>query len=213
MAPQRKTGLRERKKHLTRETIADAALALAVERGLGNVTLEEIAELAFVSPRTVSNYFSCKEEAVARAGSEDDLTLADRLAERPAGQPIGKALRDVFVDHVASWPPERLAVERRKLEIEQTYPALHPFLVARFDELEGTLRRAIAARTGDDADADISTWATAATAVAAVSSALRLWVRTGASASALPTLVRDAFDQIVSGSTAPEGSSAGRADR
>ena len=69
-------GLRSIKKQLTRESIADAALRLSLEKGLSHITIDEIAHLAFVSPRTVSNYFSCKEEAVVAAGS----TLPDLIA-------------------------------------------------------------------------------------------------------------------------------------
>lgn len=49
---------------------AKAALALTKKRFLANVTLEEVGRVAFVSPRTVSNYISFKEEAVVAAGSE-----------------------------------------------------------------------------------------------------------------------------------------------
>ena len=56
-------GLRELKKQITREAIADAARQLALGNGLDHVTLDEIAHVAFVSPRTVSNYFSCNGEA------------------------------------------------------------------------------------------------------------------------------------------------------
>jgi hypothetical protein len=49
------------------------------------VILEEIAHVAFVSPRTVSRYFSCKEEAVA-AGSGDVLTIAGAGAT-PVSEP------------------------------------------------------------------------------------------------------------------------------
>ena len=80
-------GLRERKKQLTRSSIADTTLQLVVELGLDHVTLEQIAHIAFVSPRTVSNYFSCKEEAVAAAGRNLSDTIMEDLARRPAGEP------------------------------------------------------------------------------------------------------------------------------
>ena len=57
-------GLRERKKALTRRTIADAAFTLTSENGLDSVTIDQIADRAFVSPRTVSNYFPSKEAAI-----------------------------------------------------------------------------------------------------------------------------------------------------
>lgn len=55
------TGLRERKKAETRQALAEAALALAVERGPAAVTVDDIADAAGVSARTVFNYFPTKE--------------------------------------------------------------------------------------------------------------------------------------------------------
>jgi AcrR family transcriptional regulator len=199
MAAPKKTGLRERKKHLTRETIADAALALAVERGLVNVTLDDIATLAFVSARTVSNYFSCKEEAVVAAGTQNLIELPDRLAERPQGEPPLESLRQVVVDFVGSWSPEQARLERQKFELAQEHPALHPFHVARYDELEGAIRGVIAKRTHTNVDTDMYPWMAAAVAVSAFTSSIRLWAQDGSDTLELPELVRTAFDDVSGG--------------
>ena len=84
-------GLRDLKKQITRTSIASAALRLAVERGLEQVTLDEIAEQAFVSPRTVSNYFSGKEEAIAAAGRDLQDSIIEDLARRPTNDRRGVA--------------------------------------------------------------------------------------------------------------------------
>jgi len=57
-------GLREQKKRETRRALHHAALHLVHDRGLGEVTVEQIAAAAGVSPRTFFNYFPTKEEAV-----------------------------------------------------------------------------------------------------------------------------------------------------
>ncbi|WP_344745531.1 helix-turn-helix domain-containing protein, partial [Kribbella aluminosa] len=64
------TGLRERKKLATRRAIGIAAMRLAIERGLENVLVEDIAAAAGVSPRTYNNYFANKYEAICSLATD-----------------------------------------------------------------------------------------------------------------------------------------------
>jgi AcrR family transcriptional regulator len=61
MAP----GLRERKRAALERDLASAALSLVAERGFAMVTVDDIVARTGVSRRTFSNYFACKEDAVA----------------------------------------------------------------------------------------------------------------------------------------------------
>ncbi|TAJ46822.1 MAG: TetR family transcriptional regulator [Herbiconiux sp.] len=58
------TGLRERKKRETSRAIEVAAVELAAELGLGEVTVESISQRADVTSRTFFNYYASKEDAV-----------------------------------------------------------------------------------------------------------------------------------------------------
>ena len=69
-------GLRERKKQRTRATLIDAAVELCDRQGFDRTTVDQIAAIADVSPRTFSRYFTTK-DAIAFA-------LVDEVLERTA---------------------------------------------------------------------------------------------------------------------------------
>lgn len=93
MAP----GLRERKKLDTRRALSDAALSLAFERGLENVTREDIANLAGVSLRTFTNYFAGKYDALAYRQQERMRRSIDLLRARPADEPLWTAITESVI--------------------------------------------------------------------------------------------------------------------
>ena len=63
-----------------------------MQRGWENVTVDEIAAAANVSPRTFRNYFSTKAEAVAAGHLERLLRIAGELRARPAGELLWTAI-------------------------------------------------------------------------------------------------------------------------
>ena len=79
-------GLRERKKLATKQALALAALQLAVQRGLENVRVEDITDAVNVSRRTFTNYFSCKEEAIASLNTARFTQAVEALRGRPASR-------------------------------------------------------------------------------------------------------------------------------
>ncbi len=88
-------GRRERKKAATRQALADAALALFLERGFDAVGVREIAEAADVSVTTLFKHFP--EGKVALLFDEDadrEAALVAAVRDRPAGQSIPQALRN-----------------------------------------------------------------------------------------------------------------------
>ncbi|KAE8763442.1 TetR/AcrR family transcriptional regulator [Georgenia thermotolerans] len=199
----REMGLRELKKQMTREALADAALRLTGEKGLDNVTIEEIARAAIVSPRTFSNYFSCKEEAVVTAGAADPAVLVAAFLAVADAEPPLKALCQVLSDHASSRTDEQLRVIVEKLELVQRYPSLLPFQSAQYDRLEEGLRGAVAKKTGTQPDTDVYPWLVAAAAVSCLRSALQLWARAGDDAGRLAPFIQDAFNQVSAGLPVP----------
>ncbi|WP_251052543.1 MULTISPECIES: SDR family oxidoreductase [unclassified Streptomyces] len=86
--PERKTPeRRSRQARRTRDTLAQAAFELVLDRGLRYVTVEEIAEAADVDRRTFSRYFASKEAAALDSLRGDGDRINEALRSRPAEEP------------------------------------------------------------------------------------------------------------------------------
>ncbi len=85
-------GLRARKKMATRDALSIAALRLALERGLENVRVDDIATAAGVSPRTYNNYFSSREQAICAVGALRAEFVVRVLRSRPSDEPLADSL-------------------------------------------------------------------------------------------------------------------------
>src|SRR6202167_3155347 len=88
--------LRERKKLATRRELRRVALRLIAERGFSNVTVEEIAEAANVSPRTFFNYFPSKEAALFGADPELAAATRDAIVHQTPGEPVVTVLGSIM---------------------------------------------------------------------------------------------------------------------
>lgn len=93
------TGRRERKKAATRQALADAALKLFLERGYDAVGVREIADTADVSVATLFKHFpDGKEALVFDQDADREAALVAAVRDRPAGQSIPQALRQLLRD-------------------------------------------------------------------------------------------------------------------
>jgi AcrR family transcriptional regulator len=195
-------GLRERKKQHTREALSWAALRLAVERGLGNVLVEDIAAEAGVSSRTYNNYFSSKAEAIAWRHLDRARRMADLLRARPPGEPLWESITCAAVAQAggerASPEPEWIAGVRLMLS--------EPELQGEFLKADAAAERAcavvIAERTGGDADRDLYPRLVAAAIGAAIRVSNEQWLRAEPPVPLAP-LLRDALAQIAAGLPTP----------
>ena len=115
--------LRERKRMATWEAIHEAAASLALEHdSLQAVTVEEIADLANVSPRTFFNYFATKEDAVL--GFREPAVSDEALRSfQESTAPLVNRTADFYFDVVASSRTLGAGIERR-LAIVARHPEL-----------------------------------------------------------------------------------------
>ncbi|MER8185214.1 helix-turn-helix domain-containing protein [Kitasatospora sp. NPDC094015] len=88
------TGRRERKKAQTRQSLADAALELFLERGYDQVGVKDIADRADVSVTTLFKHFSGKEALVFDQEDDQEAGLVAAVRDRPPGRTIPQALRE-----------------------------------------------------------------------------------------------------------------------
>jgi AcrR family transcriptional regulator len=122
-------GLRERKRVATRHAIEYAAIELSLDKGFENVTVDEIAEHADVSPRTFFNYFSSKEAAVI--GHQPEGPDAEKVAaflEAPADQPILDGIRLMLASFIDAKSDEHTRavheLQERRMQLMLRHPAL-----------------------------------------------------------------------------------------
>jgi len=88
-----RVGLRESKKLLMRQVIADEAMRLFATRGFDHVTVAEVAAAAGVSDKTVFNYFPTKEDLFFDEVPKREAALVEAISGREPGESILSALR------------------------------------------------------------------------------------------------------------------------
>lgn len=185
------TGLRERKKIATRHAIGIAAMRLAIERGLENVLVEDIAAAAGVSPRTYNNYFGNKYEAICSLAADRATRTGWALRERPAGEPLWDSIRaTVLAEYDAGDPdPEWVSGVR----LVTSAPELQGEYLKARSAMERELAAAIAARVGDG----LMPVVVAAAVNAAVELGVSRWLDAGG-AETVHNSVENALDELES---------------
>jgi AcrR family transcriptional regulator len=184
-------GLRELRKERTRATLESVAIRLFAEQGFDATTVEEIAAIAEVSPRTFFRYFPSKEsvvlerdaelrdrlfEAIERHLDEEDPTTMVRLALEEAMAAVGHDQDDhLLVARILASSPALRASERERQR-----------------SWEEAIAKAVARRMHQDPERDLHPRLVGALIVAALTAAVDTWLANDAT-SDLATYVDAAF--------------------
>jgi AcrR family transcriptional regulator len=170
------TGLRERKKLRTRETIQREAMRLFAEQGYDATTIEQIAAAAEVSPSTFFNYFPTKEDVVL---SDDyDPVFAAAFLQRPVDEPLGVAFRRTLTETLAGLLERDHDVVLTRTRLVLDVPSLRARVWEDMERSQALIRALIAERYGRDPD-DFDLRVTAGALFGAFYEAGREWARHG----------------------------------
>ncbi|MEE1788584.1 helix-turn-helix domain containing protein [Streptomyces sp. SP17BM10] len=143
------TGRRERKKAQTRQSLADAALRLFLDRGYDQVGVKDVADAADVSVTTLFKHFSRKEALVFDQDDDLEAALVAAVRDRAPGQSIPRAL----CEHLLR-TRTRLAVDAGNprfaafTRMVRDTPALREYAHEMWMRHEAALARAIAHEVG-----------------------------------------------------------------
>lgn len=143
-------GLRERKKERTREQLQRAALRLALEHGVEQVTVADIAAAADVSPRTYFNYFSTREEAFVADDVERGHHFVELVTAAPDEAPVWPVLRTAALEAFGASAQPR-EEELLKQQLLRSSPEVLAHVLSTFDPLERQLVQELRRRTGSGA--------------------------------------------------------------
>ncbi len=180
-----KPGLRERRRAGAIRRIQETALDLFDERGFENVTIEEIAEAADVSPSSVYRYLGTKEGIVLY--DEFDFRLIDAVEAELAAHPPVEAVRRAVASVMAAFFGREEALARRKLRYALEDPHLQAATTQQVDQLAQLVAEVLARAVGRDATR-LEVQVIATTLVWALMTAARAWHAEGYSRPLQPLL-------------------------
>ncbi|MBL1420855.1 MAG: TetR family transcriptional regulator [Alphaproteobacteria bacterium] len=169
------SSLRERRRKRTADTIRFAAVDLAYELGLDNVTTEMISKAAGISPRTFFNYFAYKELVFVPPALEFDQKLVNEFVTKSSN------LIDDFVSmfrmELCDIDQDRdLMLKMQKIALEN--PKLMMLRMSAFHEYEVKLAALICQRLNCGSD-NVEAQQIAAMAMVSIRVGIEHWMEYG----------------------------------
>lgn len=168
--------LRERKRLAAMKRAQQVALDLFDEHGYEQVTVEQVAEAAELSPSSIYRHFGTKEQLIL--WDEYDPRIIERfdeeLAEHDPVEAVHLAIRSVFTEVFARDEP----LIRRRTRYVFEEPAVQATVALQTQQLEQLIAALLAAHTGRPDD-DVEVQVVAGALIGALSGGIRAWYRSG----------------------------------
>ncbi|MDM7891277.1 TetR family transcriptional regulator [Curtobacterium caseinilyticum] len=169
-SPARPTG---RPRTIDPEVVSLVALRMFDEQGFDTVSMDDVAEAAGVSRRSLFRLFPSKAHLVWGGLSEFAERFETALAERPADEPSIDALRTAYRAG-ATFPPDAVETTRHRLRVIRANPGLAPGGAEAQARLTETIVRFVADHDGLPDD-DLRVAVRASTFAAAANAAMSWW--------------------------------------
>jgi AcrR family transcriptional regulator len=185
------TGRAGRPKVSSRETLAEAACELFLERGYDATSVADITQRAGVSRSSFFNYFASKSD-VLWSSVDERIGQAVGSLEQLARSATGESVRDILLLIVRDFAPDPLALALRNAAAMGLEDELVRDTGLRLARLSTAVSRAASAAGVDVIRADIL----GAAHAAAVLSSLRVWAEQGAGQGTPETVLRQALGTI-----------------
>jgi AcrR family transcriptional regulator len=166
------SGLRERKRAETHARIQAEAIRLFLERGFETTTLDDIAEAAGVSRRSLFHYFESKEEIVLSSRTDFPRIIAEAIGQRPPGEPLLEMVENALIDTATRYGSTQTRDLSRMI---RDTPTLSAGEQAKYEHVERALAKALADRK-DLPEIDTECRVTAATAIGILKLAVEAWI-------------------------------------
>ena len=192
----RPPGHRERKKERTRRTIALAARELFLSKGFDETTVDEVAESAGVSRRTVFRYFPTKESMVfPHRGERLERFQELMLHELARSNDPREAVRTTCIQMVGVFEDsvEELLAQH---ELVSVVPGLE-IVDATFDrEWEATITMALTSRLKENSPEVIMERLRAGALIGVIRAGFNEWFQSGAELD-LMTIATQAMEMVL----------------
>lgn len=160
---------RARRRLKQQRELAEAAVALAQDKGFANLTVEEIANAADYSVSTFFRLFARKEDVIFFDLRERLGAMFEDFA-RDDHESVWATVRRTFIDNVRTWETTDPGFALARIRLFQTEPALTPRYLESMAEWEAAVAAMVARERGAGAG-DFESWLIASMTVAAVRSA------------------------------------------
>jgi AcrR family transcriptional regulator len=167
----------DRTRRRVQEEVVDAALALFLEHGFEETTVDQVVAAAGISRRSFFRYFGTKEDIVFGDLAEQGPVILAALRERPDDEPIWDALAHAFSVLSTLVSPERGAIIGKLVGTSSALRAAHLEKHLRWQEV---LAPEVERRVGTgDAPPGLVGEAIVATVLACLDAASTAWLRQG----------------------------------